>query len=279
MTNSSLKTVEDLIVYGKSKVHSTHAKMLLANLLGKNPLELLNYLDMEVSLDIIEKYLNQLEALSINKPIQYVIGTSNFYGNDYIVNEHTLIPRFETEELVEKTLEYMEEFFPNQPLKVIDLGCGTGCIGITIKKKKPTSDVTLVDISEETLKVTQENATRLNAEVTIIKSDFFTNIKDKFDVVISNPPYIKDNEEIEDIVKNNEPHLALYAGSDGLDAYRKILSTIKDHLNNQYLIAFEIGYTQKEEVTNLIRENLPDSTIIAKQDMQERNRMIFAYKI
>lgn len=279
MTNSSLKTVEDLIVYGKSKVHSTHAKMLLANLLGKNPLELLNYLDMEVSLDIIEKYLNQLEALSSNKPIQYVIGTSNFYGNDYIVNEHTLIPRFETEELVEKTLEYMEEFFPNQPLKVIDLGCGTGCIGITIKKKKPTSDVTLVDISEETLKVTQENATRLNAEVTIIKSDFFTNIKDKFDVVISNPPYIKDNEEIEDIVKNNEPHLALYAGSDGLDAYRKILSTIKDHLNNQYLIAFEIGYTQKEEVTNLIRENLPDSTIIAKQDMQERNRMIFAYKI
>ena len=279
MTNSSLKTVEDLIVYGKSKVHSTHAKMVLANLLGKNPLELLNYLDMEVSLDIIEKYLNQLEALSSNKPIQYVIGTSNFYGNDYIVNEHTLIPRFETEELVEKTLEYMEEFFPNQPLKVIDLGCGTGCIGITIKKKKPTSDVTLVDISEETLKVTQENATRLNAEVTIIKSDFFTNIKDKFDVVISNPPYIKDNEEIEDIVKNNEPHLALYAGSDGLDAYRKILSTIKDHLNNQYLIAFEIGYTQKEEVTNLIRENLPDSTIIAKQDMQERNRMIFAYKI
>lgn len=278
MTNSSLKTVEDLIVYGKSKVHSTHAKMLLANLLDKNPLELLNYLDMEVSSDIIEKYLNQLEVLSSNKPIQYVIGTSNFYGNDYIVNEHTLIPRFETEELVEKTLEYMEEFFPNQPLKVIDLGCGTGCIGITIKKKKPTSDVTLVDISEETLKVTQENATRLNAEVTIIKSDFFTNIKDKFDVVISNPPYIKDNEEIEDIVKNNEPHLALYAGSDGLDAYRKILSTIKDHLNNQYLIAFEIGYTQKEEVTNLIRENLPDSTIIAKQDMQGRNRMIFAYK-
>lgn len=279
MTSSSLKTVEDLIVYGKSKVHSTHAKMLLANLLDKNPLELLNYLDMEVSSDIIEKYLNQLESLSNNKPIQYVIGTSNFYGNDYIVNEHTLIPRFETEELVEKTLEYMEEFFPNQPLKVIDLGCGTGCIGITIKKKKPSSSVTLVDISEETLIVAQENARRLETEVTIINSDYFSNIKDKFDVVISNPPYIKDNEEIEDIVKNNEPHLALYAGKDGLDAYRQILANIKEHLNNHYLIAFEIGYTQKEEVINLIRENLPDSTIIAKQDMQERDRMIFAYKI
>ena len=279
MTSSSLKTVEDLIVYGKSKVHSTHAKMLLANLLGKNPLELLNYLDMEVSSDIIEKYLNQLESLSNNKPIQYVIGTSNFYGNDYIVNEHTLIPRFETEELVEKTLEYMEELFPNQSLKVIDLGCGTGCIGITIKKKKPSSSVTLVDISEETLIVAQENARRLETEVTIINSDYFSNIKDKFDVVISNPPYIKEDEEIEDIVKNNEPHLALYAGKDGLDAYRQILANIKEHLNNHYLIAFEIGYTQKEEVINLIRENLPDSTIIAKQDMQERNRMIFAYKI
>ena len=279
MTNFSLKTVEDLIVYGKSKVHSTHAKMLLANLLDKNPLELLNYLDMEVSSDIIEKYLNQLEVLSSNKPIQYVIGTSNFYGNDYIVNEHTLIPRFETEELVEKALEYMEELFSNQPLKVIDLGCGTGCIGITIKKKKPSSSVTLVDISEETLKVAQENARRLETEVTIINSDYFSNIKDKFDVVISNPPYIKEDEEIEDIVKNNEPHLALYAGKDGLDAYRQILSTIKEHLNNHYLIAFEIGYTQKEEVINLIRENLPDSTVIAKQDMQGRNRMIFAYKI
>lgn len=279
MTSSSLKTVEDLIVYGKSKVHSTHAKMLLANLLDKNPLELLNYLDMEVSSDIIEKYLNQLEVLSSNKPIQYVIGTSNFYGNDYIVNEHTLIPRFETEELVEKTLEYMEELFPNQSLKVIDLGCGTGCIGITIKKKKPSSSVTLVDISEETLIVAQENARRLETEVTIINSDYFSNIKDKFDVVISNPPYIKEDEEIEDIVKNNEPHLALYAGKDGLDAYRQILANIKEHLNNHYLIAFEIGYTQKEEVINLIRENLPDSTIIAKQDMQERDRMIFAYKI
>lgn len=278
MTNSSLKTVEDLIVYGKSKVHSTHAKMLLANLLDKNPLELLNYLDREVSSDIIEKYLNQLEALSNNKPIQYVIGTSNFYGNDYIVNEHTLIPRFETEELVENTLKYMEELFPNQPLKVIDLGCGTGCIGITIKKKKTSSSVTLVDVSEETLKVAQENARRLETEVTIVNSDYFSNIKDKFDVVISNPPYIKEDEKIEDIVKNNEPNLALYAGKDGLDAYRQILSTIKDHLNNQYLIAFEIGYTQKEEVINLIRENLPNSTIIAKQDMQGRDRMIFAYK-
>lgn len=276
MTN--LNTVEELIVHGKSKVHSTHAKMLLASLLNKNPLELLNYLDMEVSEDIKEKYLSQLEVLSTNKPIQYVIGTSNFYGNDYIVNENTLIPRFETEELVEKTLEYIKKLFPNQDLNIIDLGTGTGCIGITIKKHLPISNVTLVDISKETLEVAKENAKRLNVEVNIVESNFFDNISGTFDVVISNPPYIKENEEIEAIVSENEPHLALYAGLDGLDAYRKIITTIKPHLNSHYLIAFEIGCTQKEAITKLLKENLEDINIICYKDLQERDRMIFAYK-
>ena len=278
MTNFALNTVEDLIIYGKSKVHSTHAKMLLASLLNKNPLELLNYLDMEVSEDIKEKYLSQLEVLSTNKPIQYVIGTSNFYGNDYIVNENTLIPRFETEELVEKTLEYIKKLFPNQDLNIIDLGTGTGCIGITIKKHLPISNVTLVDISKETLEVAKENAKRLNVEVNIVESNFFDNISGTFDVVISNPPYIKENEEIEAIVSENEPHLALYAGLDGLDAYRKIITTIKPHLNSHYLIAFEIGCTQKEAITKLLKENLEDINIICYKDLQERDRMIFAYK-
>jgi len=270
--------VEELIVYGKSKVHSTHAKMLLANLLDKNPLELLNYLDMEVTDEIVQKYKNQLEALTSNKPIQYVMGTSNFYGNDYIVNEHTLIPRFETEELVEKTLGYIKQLFPDQSLKIIDLGTGTGCIGITLKKYLPTSEVTLVDINKDTLKVTEENARRLNADVNIIESDFFQNIEGKFDVIISNPPYIKENEEIEDLVKNNEPHQALYAGIDGLDCYRKILKSIKDHLNDHYLVAFEIGCTQKEDIINLVKEHLKDSNIICYKDMQDRDRIIIIYK-
>lgn len=275
---NKLKTVEELIVYGKTKVHSTHAKMLLANLLNKNPLELLNYLDLEVSKDIIEEYLTQLDKLNTNKPIQYVMGTSNFYGNDYTVNENTLIPRFETEELVEKTLQYVKSLFPNQNLKIIDLGTGTGCIGITLKKHLPNSEVTLVDILEETLKVTKKNAEKLNTEVTIIKSDYFENIEGKFDVVISNPPYIKENEKIESIVKDNEPHQALYAGIDGLDSYRKILSTIKEHLNNHYLIAFEIGCSQKEDIIKLIKETLKEATIISHKDLQNRDRMIFIYK-
>ena len=134
-------TVEELIVYGKSKVSSTHAKMLLANLLNKNPLELLNYLDDTVEESIIEKYKHQLEEIVNNKPIQYIMGTTNFYGYEFIVNNSTLIPRFETEELVEKTLLYINELFPNKNIDIVDLGTGTGCIGITLKKLLPTLDI------------------------------------------------------------------------------------------------------------------------------------------
>lgn len=269
------KTVEDLIVYGKSKVSSTHAKMLLANLLERNPLELLNILDMEVSSDIIEKYMLQISNLQNNNPIQYVMGKSCFYGNDYFVNENTLIPRFETEELVEKTLNYIKENFSDIPLDIIDLGTGTGCIGITLKKYIPNSNVTLVDIDPNTLKVAETNAKNLEADVELIESDFFEKINGKFDIVISNPPYIKDNESIEDVVKDNEPHLALYAGADGLDCYKKILSTIKPYLKDNYLIAFEIGYSQKEDIINLVHKYLPDSIIECYKDLQERDRMIF----
>lgn len=271
-------TVEELIVYGKGKVSSTHAKMLLANLLNKNPLELLNYLNDIVDESIAAKYKEELEAIVSNQPIQYVIGTSNFYGNEFIVNENTLIPRFETEELVEKTLSYINDLFPNKNIDIVDLGTGTGCIGITLKKKIPDSSVTLIDISKEALEVARENAINNNTQVDIIQNDFLKNIDKKFDVIISNPPYIKDDEEIEEIVKNNEPHLALYAGIDGLDCYRSILGNIRNNLKEKYLIAFEIGCTQREAIEDLAKTILPEASIMSYEDMQGRDRMIFIYK-
>lgn len=270
--------VEELIIYGKKYVHSTHAKMLLADLLEINPLELLNYLDKNVDEETVELYKQRIEALKNNKPIQYVIGNVNFYGNKFIVNENTLIPRFETEELVENTINYINEIFPNDNLKVIDLGTGTGCIGITLKKKVPNLDMTLLDISDKALEVAKQNANNLNVEVKIIENDMLEGLTEKYDVIISNPPYIKVNEEIEDIVKNNEPHLALYAGIDGLDCYRKILNEAKTHVNETFLIAFEIGESQKEDIISLAKNNFPQAEIIAKKDMQDRDRMIFIYQ-
>lgn len=270
--------VEELIIYGKKYVHSTHAKMLLSDLLGINSLELLNYLDQIVENDIVNEYKKRIESLKNNKPIQYVIGNVNFYGNSFLVNENVLIPRFETEELVENTLKYIEELFPNKKLKVIDLGTGSGCIGITLKKKNPNLDVTLLDISEKALEVAKNNAELLEVDVELIKNDMLKNITDKYDIIISNPPYIKTNEEIQDIVKNNEPHLALYAGEDGLDCYKKILKQAPNNLNSEFLIAFEIGETQAEDIKKIATTIFPQATIISKKDMQDRDRMIFIYK-
>lgn len=269
-------TIEELIVYGKSKVSSTHAKLLLGDLLNKNPLELNNYLQEEVEEKVVQTYQERVNALRANKPLQYVIGTVNFYGNTFQVNEHVLIPRFETEELVEHTLELIQEKF-KKAKTVIDLGCGSGVIGITLKKKIPSLDVTLLDISKKALDVARKNAHNLEAEVCLIESDMWKNVEGKFDVIISNPPYIKTNEPIDEIVKNNEPHLALYAGIDGLDCYRKIMKEIRNHIEEEYLIAFEIGETQKERVSALIKEQLPNATIEVKQDLQGRDRMVFAY--
>lgn len=268
-------TVEELIVYGKSKTSSDHAKMLLSSYLEVNPLELLTILDKEVDINIEKIYKSSLEALQENKPIQYVIGNVNFYGLKFIVNKNVLIPRFETEELVEQVVKYAKSLNKDK-IKILDLGCGSGAIGLTLKNILKDSLVTLVDISKEALEVARLNANNLNLDVTFIESDWFSNIElEKYDIIVSNPPYIKTNEEIEEIVKNNEPSLALYGGIDGLDCYKKILANIKPYLNDKFLIAFEIGETQKEALYSIINSYLQDVEITCKKDLYGRNRMIF----
>ena len=268
-------TVEELIVYGKGKTSSDHAKMLLSSYLDVNPLELLTILDKEVDSDIEKIYKSSLDALKENKPIQYVIGNVNFYGLKFIVNKNVLIPRFETEELVEQVVEYTKDLNKDK-IKILDLGCGSGAIGLTLKSILKDSEVTLTDISKDALEVAKLNANNLNLDVTFIESDWFSNVKlEKYDIIVSNPPYIRTDEEIEEIVKNNEPSLALYGGVDGLDCYRKILANIKPYLNNKFLMAFEIGESQKEEIYDIVNKYLKDIEITCKKDLYGRNRMIF----
>lgn len=269
--------VEELIVYGKSQVHSDLVKILLAELLNLNPLELLNHLNEEVDQEKINTFKQEIKSLKNNKPIQYVLGNVNFYGQKFYINENVLIPRFETEELVENTIKYINKYF-NKPIDIIDLGCGSGVIGLTLEKKVSTNSVDLIDISKKALEVTNKNCGKLNSKANIIESDMFSNVEKKYDVIISNPPYIKTNEEIEEIVKENEPSIALYAGEDGLDCYKKILKDIKKHMKAKCLIAFEIGYKQKDDIINLIRKNIPDVKIKAKKDLSGKDRMIFIFK-
>ena len=246
-------TVENLLFFAKGHIHSDHAKILIAELLNCNPLELLNHLNDEVSSEKVELLKKEIKALEENKPLQYILGHINFYGNDFYIDERVLIPRFETEELVENTIKYINEFFTN-PVDIIDLGTGSGVIGLTLEKKVSTNSVDLIDISKDALEVTNINCGKLNSKANIIESDMFSAVNKKYDVIISNPPYIKTDEEIEDIVKNNEPHLALYAGKEGLDCYQKILENIALHMKEKCLVAFEIGMTQKDAIESLLKK-------------------------
>lgn len=267
-------TVEDLLFFAKGHIHSDHAKILIAELLGCNPLELLNHLEEEVPEEKVELLKKEIKALEENIPLQYVLGHINFYGNDFYIDERVLIPRFETEELVENTIKYINKYF-TEPVDIIDLGTGSGVIGLTLEKKVSTKSVDLIDISKEALEVTHINCEKLSSKANIIESDMFSSVEKKYDVIISNPPYIKTKEEIESIVKENEPHIALYAGPNGLDCYQKILENIKYHMKERCLIAFEIGYTQKEDLKQLISKYLPTSKVEVKKDLSGKDRMIF----
>ena len=269
-------TIEDLICYGKKYLHTNEVYMLLSNLLNYDNLELLNYLDKKVEDTKVMKFKEMIEKVINEEPIQYVLGNVNFFGYTFTVDKNVLIPRFETEELVSYTIDYINKFF-NENVSIIDLGCGSGNIGITLKKKIENSKVTCVDISEEALKIAKNNANILEVDITFIKNDMLDNIKDKYNVIISNPPYISRNEDIEDIVRNNEPHLALFADNDGLYFYEKILSTCKENLQAKFLIAFEIGMNQKDKIIDIIHKYFTNVTIDCKKDLSGRDRMIFIY--
>ena len=267
--------IEEAIIYGKKYLHTSMVKMMISRVTGIDTLDLLNNLHYEFSNKEEKEYKGLIEAVKNNKPVQYVLGSVNFYGLELKVNENVLIPRFETEELVENTIKLINTKFKNKKLNILDLCTGSGAIGLRLKKEYPNDDITLSDISGKALMVAEENSETLDLPVKIINSDLFDKIDDKYDVIISNPPYIKDDEEIEDIVRDNEPHIALYAGPDGLDFYRRILKEIKNYLKEEFIIAFEIGETQKKDVSKLAYEYLDNIEIYSKQDMSGKDRMIF----
>ena len=267
--------VENLINYGKKYIHKDLIFILLSDLLNINYLNIYNHLDDKVNDELITKYKNQIEKIKNGIPIQYVLGHVNFYGLPLQINENVLIPRFETEMLVEKTLEYIDKYFLQQKIDVIDLGTGSGAIGLTLKKYNENVNITLNDISSKALDVAKNNAILNQIEAKFIKSDFLKNNKEKYDVVISNPPYIKYEEKIEKIVYENEPHLALYASNNGLECYEKILKEVNNNIKEKYLIAFEIGMTQKKDLKLLQEKYLKEANFICKKDLNNKERYIF----
>lgn len=233
-------------------------------------------------IEYIKKYSNpkdlenNLKRLKNGEAVQYIIGNVDFYGNIIKVNHDVLIPRFETEELLEKSINYINKYFKNP--KILDIGTGSGCIAITLKKEIPNSIVDASDISLKALKIAKENTLNNKVDINLIQSNIFENINKKYDVLISNPPYIDINDtEIMDIVKNNEPHSALYAPNKGLFFYEEILKNSKNYLNKKSFIAFEIGYKQGDKIKKIALKYYPNSNIVIEKDLSNKDRFIFIF--
>lgn len=220
----------------------------------------------------INEFNDGIEEIIKGKPVQYVVGNVDFYGYIFNVNENVLIPRFETERLVELTIEKIKQM--HKKVSILDIGTGSGCIAITLKKELDC-EVDAIDISSEALKVAKENANNNDVKITFYKSNILRNVSKKFDVIISNPPYLTEEDEVMDIVKNNEPHIALYAKNNGLYFYEEILKNCIYSLNNNYLIAFEIGENQSESITKLAYEYLGDVIVETHEDYSGKDRYIF----
>ena len=235
-------------------------------------------------IEYLRKYLKDkdldtaLKELESGIPVQYIVGNTNFYGYDFKVNRNTLIPRFETELLVEKTYNYIKKYFNKDNIKILDIGTGSGCIAITLNKLLNSCDITGIDISSEALEVAKENNIINNTNVKFIESDIFSNVSDKYDVIISNPPYISyDDIEVMDIVKNNEPHLALYAKDNGLYFYDKIIEDSSKYLNDKFIMAFEIGYKQGKDITKIVNKYYKDINMSVEKDYSGRDRFVFIW--
>ena len=205
-------------------------------------------------------------------PAQYIIGHAEFFGMQLKVDERVLIPRPETEELVELILA--ENLKDN--LKVLDIGTGSGAIALALAKNRPYWSVTAADISRDALELATKNAKRQDLNLSFIKSDCFSEISAKYDIIVSNPPYISRADEVEVglNVLHSEPHLALFADEDGLAIYRRIAEDSKDYLNDGGKIYLEIGYKQGQSVPALFMENLPEKRVRTLKDQFGQDRMV-----
>jgi len=224
-----------------------------------------NEIDEYVVKKLFKKWLNSY-------PIAYIAGYKYFYERKFFLNKNVLIPRNETEQLVEIALEEIKGINPN----ILDIGCGSGCIGLTLASEIKKSKVTLVDISKKALEVTEINNNKFKLKNTFIySSNYLDDVQGKFDVIISNPPYIAiDDKKIDKNVKKYEPKIALFERNNGLNAYIRILSVCKSYLNPNGIIIFEIGYNTWYELKKLIKEFLPNANATLLKDYDGNDRFV-----
>lgn len=257
------------------------AKVLFYHLAHKEPHQLYLMMDEEVDEGLLKQFQDGMQRYMNGEPIQYINGKENFFSRDFIVNENVLIPRYETEELVENILYKIDDYFDDySSIDLCDVGTGSGAIAITLALEEPKLNVVATDISEEALEVAKANASELDAQVTFYQGDMLEPLIDrqqKFDIFVSNPPYIPQDQEIESVVKDNEPHVALFGGNDGLYFYRKIFKDVRHVLKDRALLAFEMGFDQRELMSQAVEEYFPGIPYEIIKDINGKDRMLFIY--
>lgn len=251
------------------------AKFLLMYMLDETTEQFSNKLSEELSVEQENRYFDLINKnINEDTPLSHLVGFDYFYDRKFKVTKDVLSPRMETEELIYKVLEYIKKS-KKDSFKILDLCTGSGIIAITLKKEivEKYTEIVASDISEKALSIAIENANNNNANITFIKSDLFDNISGKFDLIISNPPYIsyKDKITIKDSVLNYDPHLALFAEEDGIYFYRKIIENAVHYLSKDGVIFFEIGYDQKEKIFELGKNNNFITTVY--KDINDRDRI------
>ena len=257
------------------------ARFLLMYMLDENAQQFTNNISEQLSKEKEELYFSLIDKhIKENVPLSHLAGFEYFYDRKFKVTKDVLSPRMETEELIYKVIEYIKSINKNN-IKILDLCTGSGIIGITLRKELESKSLEVVasDISEEALKVAKENAIMNEAEVKFIQSDIFENINEKFDIIVSNPPYIAYSDKIimEDNVLNYDPHLALFAEEDGMYFYREIVENAKEYLNHDGMIFFEIGYDQREKILKLASDNEFKAEVY--KDINGRDRMAILERI
>lgn len=256
------------------------ATLLMLELGGMESHNLYYEYDSEMDASLLEKYNIALERLLTQEPLAHILGYEWFYGYKFKVNEDVLIPRPETEELVANVLADYDEYFTNQKVTLIDVGTGSGAIAISLAKEESNLNVLASDISEEAIAVAKENAKTIEANVEFLCGDMlqpFIEKGIKVDILVSNPPYIPSEEVMEKSVVDFEPHVALFGGSDGLKFYRMIFENAHKVLKERSMLAFEMGYNQKEAMEAEARKYFPNARMETVKDINGKNRMFFIY--
>jgi release factor glutamine methyltransferase len=271
-------------LYSKSEIQELFS-IFCDYFLNLNKIELRNDLENHLSESNSNRFSEAISELKTGKPFQQILGETKFYGLKFFVNEHVLIPRPETEELLELAINKIKERKTKKEIKILDVGTGSGIIPIVLKKYFPEAGVTALDISEEALKIARKNSDFHKTEINFIQKDCLNEIFDSaqtnevYDVIISNPPYIgaEENPEIEDAVKGFEPHLALFSPtSDVLIFYRKIAEDCKNHLAKKGFLFLEINQKLGQQTLELFQDNF--SKVHLLKDISGNDRLIFGLK-